>query len=95
MTMQSYNPFRQYSAPYQLLTRESCETDSNKDEEDRLLSNKSQTRRFRFPHHTCGYSLATIASLLLGLIAGQFFRMEYSYDGYLGKDPYKNPLARQ
>jgi hypothetical protein len=84
--MQSYNPFRRYSVPYHVLTRESCEIDSNKDEEDHhLLSNTSQTRGFRSPHHTCGYSLAVIASLLVGLIVGQFFRMEYSYDGYLGE----------
>jgi hypothetical protein len=83
--MQSYNPFRRCSVPYQVLTRESCETDSNEDE-DHLLSNTNQTRRFWFPHYTCGYFLAVLISLLFGVVTGQFFRMEYSYDGYLGED---------
>lgn len=85
--MQRYNPFRRYSVPYQILTLESCDTTEshNKDEEDHLLSSPIQKRRFRFSHHTFGYSLAVLASLLLGLLAGQFFRVEYSYDGYMGE----------
>jgi hypothetical protein len=81
-TLPSYNPVRWLSIPYQTIThglfrRFSCDTavSHDKDEEDHLLSNSSRERK-SCVHNICGYVALALVSLLLGLVAGHFIRVE-------------------
>jgi hypothetical protein len=76
---QTSNPFRQSGVPYRHLSTAAPEhdasSDQNKHDEDQLLANYSplQTCHIR---HSCFYHLISLVALLVGLIDGQFFRVE-------------------
>jgi hypothetical protein len=92
-TLPSYNPVRRLSIPYHIITqglfrRSSCDTaiSHDKDEEAHLLSNGSRERKSRF-RHLCGYVTLSLFSLLLGLVAGHFIRVEDKFHGYMSMFP--------
>jgi hypothetical protein len=88
-TLPSYKPVRRLSIPYQTIThglfrRFSCDTavSHDKDEEDHLLSNSSRECK-SCVHNICGYVALALVSLLLGLVAGHFIRVEDNLNGYM------------
>ena len=84
------NPFNRTTISYHRMSKDESEDDSaesstaHKEEEDPFLEQQHfRPRRSRF-RHTCGYLFVAILSLVLGLISGQFMRVEYEVDGYMG-----------
>jgi hypothetical protein len=97
----SYNPVRRLSIPYHIKTqglfrRSSCDTATSHDEdgEDHLLSNGSRERKSGF-RKLCGYVFLALLSLLVGLIAGHFIRVEDKLNGYMSMlDPLPRPMEK-
>jgi hypothetical protein len=88
-TLPSYNSSRRLSIPYQLITqgifrRYSCDTtiSHDKDEEDHLLPSGFSKRKSRC-RSFCSYALLALVSLISGMVAGHFVRLDDKLNGYL------------
>jgi hypothetical protein len=56
------------------------------EEEEVLLQEDFRARQFRSQNIYC-YLVIALTGLLLGVLVGQFFRIDYEVDGYIGTSP--------
>jgi len=85
------NPFARTTIPYRRVSNEYTESDGHQTdtrsstlprEIDHLMTEQARQRSKR--KHAFCYALFCLASLVMGIILGQFFRLEFEADGYPG-----------
>jgi len=89
-------PIGRKSTSYHRTSKEESEDDTiqkeeEEHEEDPFLEQAHfRPRRSKY-RHTCIYPIVILLSLLLGVLGGQFMRVEYEIDGYPGTLPLPTP----